>query len=57
VLTRGKKAQSGAPVVSFPLIALFHPCYPFAVPCLTAYGNHSEPEAGKNGKKILGIRD
>ena len=55
VLTRMKKAQSGAGVVSFPLIALFHPCYPFAVPCLAACGNQSrrnEPEAGKNGKRF-----
>jgi hypothetical protein len=58
VLTPVKKAQSGARVVSFPLIQLFHPCYPFAVPCLAAFGNQpagNEPEADKDGKRFLEI--
>src|SRR5690242_19857595 len=59
VLTRGKKAQFLALVVSFPLIALFHPCYRFAVPCLAACGNQPagmSPRPAKTAKDSRNLR-
>jgi hypothetical protein len=53
-----KKALFGARLVSFPLIALFHPCYRFARALFgglreSARGN--QPEAGIRRQKILEI--